>query len=545
MLKGTHNFEKLPIDVLFVEDEKLMRDSIAEIMKRRVNNVYVADDGQEGLELFIQHRPHIVLTDIRMPIMSGLDMLKEIRKLDDTTKVVVISAHSETDYLQKAINLGVDGFLMKPVNIDMVINQVTKVTRQIVFQWKVQEYETKLKTLNDLIFQNRSRAAHMQSSMAPSWLLSEKKILFSSNYAVDESTPNGDFFDIIPISETRYITYLGHLPQHDIKSTLILLTIKMTLDTIIKNELENANPGIILDRLKNILGSQILVNEMELLVCLVDSDYEFARYAAIGPVNIMQFDKLTQEFCPLKKSRSNLSQEELEKVQSQFKEIEFSFDENKLNFIFSRNLENYSSPGNSTLGISGIKSVLKSIKTRDDFLIPYLFPCELKERSYQFQTNDFTFLLFKKNDLNQTHEKYLLVTFKSVLTKTSLIRKECEQLVYDTTHIEELAFQVELVISELLTNIIVHGLNSKPDTMVVLSLEITDQVIISVWDKGIPWELPNISKSDAFNFVDIDATSGRGMPIIVTLSDRQERKRIDKINQTKIFFNIVPEKENL
>ncbi|MCF7919330.1 MAG: response regulator [Candidatus Cloacimonetes bacterium] len=545
MVQGSLSFERLPIDVLLVEDEKLMRDSIAEIMKRRVNNVYIADNGKEGLELFHLHRPQIILTDIRMPVMSGLDMLKEIRRIDDSTKVIVISAHSETDYLQKAINLGVDGFLMKPVNIDSVINQVSKVTRQIVLQMKAQEYENKLKNLNELIFQNRSRAAHMQSSMAPSWLMPEKKILFSSNYVVDESTPSGDFFDIIPISETRYITYLGHLPQHDIKSTMIMLTIKMTLDTIIKNELENASPGIILDRLKKILGSQILINEMELLVCLVDSDFEFVRYAAIGPVNILQFDKSTRDFCPLLRNESSLTEEDFEQLPSLFEETEFAFNDNKLNFIFSRNLEKYEAPHNSPLGLSGIKSVLNSLDYTDDFLIPYLFPCALNEQNYKFHTNDFTFLMFRKNSLNKINKKNLLVTFKSVLTKTSLIRKECEQFVLENTGMEELSFQVELVIAELLTNIIVHGLNNKPDTMVVLSLDIIDQVTISVWDKGVAWELPKLDKNDPFDLVDIDATSGRGMPIIVTLSDRQERKRIDMINQTKIFFNINPEKESL
>ena len=121
-----HNFEKLPIDVLFVEDEKLMRNSIAEIMRRRVNKVFVADNGQMGLELYKLHHPQVILTDIRMPVMTGLEMLQEIRKEDDNTKVIIISAHSDTEYFQKAINLGVDGFLLKPVNVEMVIKQVIK-----------------------------------------------------------------------------------------------------------------------------------------------------------------------------------------------------------------------------------------------------------------------------------------------------------------------------------------------------------------------------------------------------------------------------------
>ncbi len=544
MTHVAQNFEKLPIDVLFVEDEKLMRDSIAEIMKRRVNKVLVADNGQAGLELYRLHRPQVILTDIRMPIMTGLEMLQEIRKDDDNTKVIVISAHSDIEYFQKAVNLGVDGFLLKPVNVESVIKQVVKVTRQLVYQQKALEFEDKLRNLNELIFQNKTRAAYMQASMAPSWLLSEKKILFASNYIVDETTPSGDFFDIIPISETRYITYLGHFPHHDIKGTLFMLTIKMTLDTIIKNELEHASPGIILDRLVSIVGSQNITDSIELLICLIDSDFEFVRYAKIGTLNLLQYDTELEDFCQLTKLNSSLITDEVDALKSSFPEYEFSFNENKLTFIFSRNLKNYHKNGD-VLGIEGIKNILAGITDNNSFLIPYNFRHDLISQGYKFSTSDFSFLLFRTNNLIQNHDNRILVTFKSILTNTARIRKDCEKFVIVKTTFDELAFQVELVIAELLTNVIIHGLKNKPDTMVVLSLEIFDQAVISVWDKGIEWILPELKKEEAFNFVENDATSGRGLPIIISLSDKIDRCRIDNINQTRIYFNIVPDKESL
>lgn len=544
MKEKKQKHEAMPIDVLFVEDEKLMRDSISDIIRRRVNKVYVADDGVSGLDVFSKNHPHIVFTDIRMPNMNGLEMLEEIRKIDDSVKVIVISAHTETDYLQKAINLGVDGFLMKPINIDMVIDQISKFSQQIVYQIKANEYENKLRKLNELIFQNRSRAAQMQLSMTPSWLLPEKKIQFSSNYAVDPKNPSGDFFNIIPISETRYVLYSGNLSQHDIKSTLIMITIKMTLDTIIKNELENASPSLILDRLNNILGSQLMQNNIELLVCYIDSDFDFVRYSSIGPVNILQYDTKLKEFLSYDKDIVPVDQEDRH-IKSNFDEFEFPFDSDKLNFVYSRNLENYTNSNNKQLGETGIKSLIRSIDTRFDFLIPYILPSHLEKKGYKSPNNDFTLLLFRKNLQESKSDNRLLVTFKSVLTKTSIIRKECEQFVLNKTGIDELAFKVELVISELLTNIIVHGLNNKPDTMVVLSLDINDHVVINVWDKGIPWEIPQLQKDTAFDLVDLDATSGRGIPIIVTLSDNLERERFDKINQTKIYFSLDSEKESL
>jgi DNA-binding NarL/FixJ family response regulator/anti-sigma regulatory factor (Ser/Thr protein kinase) len=539
MAKG---FEKLPVEVLFVEDERLMRDSIAEILRRRVRSVLVADNGEIGLELFKQHRPEVVLTDIRMPVMTGLEMLQEIREIDDSTKVIVISAHSDTEYFQQAINLGVDGFLLKPVNVDTVIKQIVKVTRQLLYQQKAQEFEEKFRSLNDSIFQNKTRAAYMQSSMAPSWLLSEKKILFSSNYIVDENTPSGDFFDIIPITETRYIAYLGHFPHQDIRGTLFLLTIKMTLDTIIKNELEHASPGVIIDRLKGILGSQEISDDMELMVLLIDSDFEFVRFARLGSQNILQYDTKQKIFCPLIKLPESFTSEKARKPKTSCTETEFSFDRDKLTCIFSRNLKNYQRD-NKKLGLDGIKSIISEIEEPDVFLLPYLFRDSLSNGGYSFPTADFSFLLFSTNYLRDIIENCITFTFKSVLTNTAHIRKKCELFVREKTGFDELSFSVELVISELITNVIVHGLKNRPDTMVVLTLEISDQLVIRVWDKGLTWDIPQINKEEAFDNVKLDATSGRGLPIIISLSNKIERVRIDSINQTKVFFNIEPEKE--
>jgi len=547
MSKVKKNFEKLPIDVLFVEDEEMMRDSIAEIMRRRVNKVLVADNGHIGLELYKKHQPHVIITDIRMPIMTGLEMLEKIREIDENVKVIVVSAHNDTQYFQQAINLGVDGFLLKPINVNNVIKQISKITRQLVYQQKALEFEDKVQKFNELIFQNKARASAMQTSMAPSWLLPEKKLLFSSNYIVDERTPSGDFFDIIPISETRYIAYMGHFPHQDIKGTLFMLTIKVTMDNIIKNELEMASPGVILDRLVSILGIGNLTDSMELLVCLIDSDFEFVRYAKIGSVNILQYDLQTSTFCDLQKSQISLnsdSTDEFEKPKSTYEEQEFPFDDQKLNIIYSCELQNYSL-NEKRLGLDGIKRIISEIDDPNSFLMPYVFNEKLLKEGYTSITSDFSFVLFRTNNLIQNVDNRFLVTFKSVLTNTSHIRRECEKFVLDKTGLDDLAFEVELVIAEILTNVIVHGLKNKPDTMVVLSLEIADNVIISIWDKGIEWIIPILKKEDAFDLVANDATSGRGLPIIVTLSDEIARKRIDSINQTQIIFTIDSDKESL
>lgn len=108
--------DKLDITVLYTEDELAARDKIARMLKREVRDLYLAENGREGLDLFVQRRPDIVITDIRMPVMNGLDMAEKIKAIDAKTPIIVTSAHGETDFFQRSIEIGIDRYLLKPVD---------------------------------------------------------------------------------------------------------------------------------------------------------------------------------------------------------------------------------------------------------------------------------------------------------------------------------------------------------------------------------------------------------------------------------------------
>jgi CheY-like chemotaxis protein len=103
--------------VLYVEDEAAVRDALAKQLRRLFETVYVAENGQEGLRLFSQHRPDLTISDIRMPVMDGLAMTRAIKAIDATALVVITTAHSDEGYLLDAIDIGVDRYLLKPVDI--------------------------------------------------------------------------------------------------------------------------------------------------------------------------------------------------------------------------------------------------------------------------------------------------------------------------------------------------------------------------------------------------------------------------------------------
>jgi len=104
------------LTVLYVEDDDDTREQFREFLSRPVGNLITATNGAEGLEAFIRHSPDIVVTDILMPVMDGLTMAYEIRGLVQTVPIVVVTAFEQTDYLKRAIDIGIDKYVTKPVN---------------------------------------------------------------------------------------------------------------------------------------------------------------------------------------------------------------------------------------------------------------------------------------------------------------------------------------------------------------------------------------------------------------------------------------------
>ncbi|EAL9096153.1 DNA-binding response regulator [Campylobacter jejuni] len=101
--------------ILVVEDEIKTRESLINVLSERFSKVIGAQNGDEGLKKF---KPDLVITDIAMPIMDGLDMAREIKEISDDVPIVVLSAYSEKERLLRSIDIGIDKYLIKPIDIE-------------------------------------------------------------------------------------------------------------------------------------------------------------------------------------------------------------------------------------------------------------------------------------------------------------------------------------------------------------------------------------------------------------------------------------------
>lgn len=106
----------IDIKILYVEDEKDLRQAITLYLKKFFPLVDTAEDGLQGLEKYHEHNYDIVITDIHMPNMNGLEMIKGIKTFNHDQEIIIVSAYSDARYFIDAIRLGVTGYIIKPVD---------------------------------------------------------------------------------------------------------------------------------------------------------------------------------------------------------------------------------------------------------------------------------------------------------------------------------------------------------------------------------------------------------------------------------------------
>ena len=104
-----------PYKILFVEDDQVIRENYVTYLKMFFSEVFEAEDGEKAYELYKLKKPDIMIIDINIPKLNGLDLLERIRENDYSTKAIILTAHTDKTFLLKAIGLKLTKYLVKPV----------------------------------------------------------------------------------------------------------------------------------------------------------------------------------------------------------------------------------------------------------------------------------------------------------------------------------------------------------------------------------------------------------------------------------------------
>ena len=119
------------LKLLYVEDNKEARNSTLNILHEFFDDIVIGIDGEDGLKKFQENHIDLIITDINMPKMNGLEMLKKIKMLSENTVSLVFSAYNEANFFVDSIKIGVEGYLLKPIDFDQFLSILNKVTQKI------------------------------------------------------------------------------------------------------------------------------------------------------------------------------------------------------------------------------------------------------------------------------------------------------------------------------------------------------------------------------------------------------------------------------
>ena len=144
-----HCLKKLSL--LYVEDDNNTREELEYFLKNKVKELYVAKNGQEGLEFFEKYQPDLIITDIQMPVMTGTKMIKLIKEKNKTIPIVIITAFNDTDYLFEAIKLNVTNYLTKPLNLFALSEVLANIAKNINLEKENKEIYNSLKQYKDIV----------------------------------------------------------------------------------------------------------------------------------------------------------------------------------------------------------------------------------------------------------------------------------------------------------------------------------------------------------------------------------------------------------
>ena len=126
--------------ILLIDDEPQILKTLKRYLEAEDYNIFTAENGSAGLETFRKQSPPLVITDVRMPGMSGIDVLKEVKKNDCNTQVIVITGHGDLEISVEALRLDASDFIQKPVDIELLLVSVVRAFEKYKMRCQLEEY---------------------------------------------------------------------------------------------------------------------------------------------------------------------------------------------------------------------------------------------------------------------------------------------------------------------------------------------------------------------------------------------------------------------
>jgi len=229
------------VTILYVEDDETARESTLKLLDTVFLGIDVAKDGMEALEMFESKKYDIVFTDINMPRLNGIELITKIREVNINIPILILSAYNDTEYFLHSIRLGVDGYLLKPLELEQFFTAIAKVLKRIKLEQSILEYQNELEAkVEEKTRELKYRCFHEYYTELPNSLmlhedLTQEKydymlLLDMSHFATINKEYGKDFSNHVIIKTARTLEY--HIHQnaklYKVESDRFIILLKET-----------------------------------------------------------------------------------------------------------------------------------------------------------------------------------------------------------------------------------------------------------------------------------------------------------------------------
>lgn len=296
--KDLHEITKT-LKLLYVEDDITARDLIAKgIFASLFADVAVAKDGIEGFEKFKESKPDIIITDINMPRLNGLGMVRLIKEIDKKTPIIILSAHSEINYFLESIELNIDGYILKPIKESAIVSVIYKCAKNLLDAKELDSFRARELAKKELMIDYQKNKIDNYNKLLEELLFirysNKKELNETKEYLKSDSLLSKEEVELLRnrrgsiISAKQYLEELGEIqeeiePLRDIELELI--------DSI--NDFEESR----------------LLSDFSTVCAKLE---EYIRYMRL----LFEFEALASALASLHSFLSGLSNEEIEKNSS-------------------------------------------------------------------------------------------------------------------------------------------------------------------------------------------------------------------------------------
>ena len=208
--------------ILYVEDDGEIRRLMAKKLSRVAGEVHVAENGRQGLECYKRCLPDLVVSDLRMPEMDGLAMAEAIKALSRDTPVILTSAHNETDYLLRAIKIGIDGYVVKPLRFEQLTETMNRCAGALYYRREVERKNRELRAMHEKDMDDLAAANSILDHIMRSEGLRDPRIRYFQRPARQFS---GDIIAAARDGKGDLRLMLADVTGHGLQAALFLLPI--------------------------------------------------------------------------------------------------------------------------------------------------------------------------------------------------------------------------------------------------------------------------------------------------------------------------------